>query len=119
MAVALAKLGGDQGALRYRATGTGGTGTVTQAQLVSDCEAGPLRQFLDGISVDADWQALITTNMGVTVVGIQELASSDDTDRILASFDTAGAGNRQLSVGMGGGNMQARIEIRFHHSLVR
>ena len=118
MAVTLTKTGATPYAIRYDVvSGTGGTATKTQAALVAELAAGPLKALLEAISTDAAWTAL-NNDLRFQVNAIGELSASDDTDKVVFSWSTSGPGNRVISVGAGGGNQAHRLDIRFFPSFL-
>lgn len=115
MAVVTTKIGATPNRIRYRSVGFG-TGTLTRAQLIADCAAGPLKKFFESITEDAVWTDL-QDDMRLSSFFVQELVPAADEFFIL-NF----TGNPQVvNPGMGGSdpNYRLRWEFQFNHSLVR
>ncbi len=115
MAVVTTKIGATPNRVRYRSVGFG-TGTLTRADLIDDCAAGPLKKFFERVVADAVWTDL-QDDMRLSSSFVQELVAAADEFFIL-NF----TGNPQVvNPGMGGsdGSYTVRWEFQFNHSLVR
>lgn len=97
-------------AIRYSVGGTDATaGVISQAAVVADCAAGPLKQFLVSLST-AQWNAL-ERNLAMTVT-VQPTVE----DNPLAAQFTGG----NLSVlPANAANSAGMITLRYHPSRVR
>ena len=112
----LSKLGASQHAVRYLLSGPTGTAERSQAEIVADAAPGPLKAFLENIDNDDDWNAL-NNDPKLTFIPFQQAIASDDSDAALFTW-TATAGNRRISIGVGGGSQSWRFDLRFFPSLV-
>jgi hypothetical protein len=106
---------------RYDYAGVGAfTATRTQAQIIADFVAAgvgnsPLKAFLEGITSDADWDAVEESSQVSIYVTIK--TQSPTFEPVVAQFV---APPRQLQVvGVAGETTSAIVEIRFNHTIDR
>lgn len=105
---ALTKLGSTPNSVRYQLDGNSGGVSKTQAQLLADLDAGPLKEILTRISTNAAWTAL-TNDLRFIVYGrtIQTVAADDWT----VVWSTGGG--RNLAFGFGQTGNAYVIDLRF------
>ena len=100
--------------LRYSLTTSGiSSEDLTQASLVADCAAGPLRTLLSGIASDTVWSRLAEQDYRISIFITPHSATNQNA---AADFLAPTPGNRVLRIAASG-VVFSRIELRFNHSM--
>lgn len=124
MAISHTLLGATPHAVRYSVIGdTNDNESITAAQLLADCVAGPLKDTINqaNLAGNAAWVALGQTNMAVSIVNGGQTTNTPSPATVPQGvFDTLGGTRNFRFVAAAGSNaVPGVLEIRFNHSYVR
>lgn len=116
MALSIASTNATAHRIRYGVGGTGGAATLNRAQadVVSDCAEGPLKQLLSSITTDAAWTAL-NNDPRITLIATPR-GQVADADLGVTFIISSG---RRLGFGTTAGvSGEYSVDVVFNHSLV-
>lgn len=122
--MALAKQVASQHMLRYTFVGTGSiTLTVTAAQMLLDCAAGPLKDLLNRVNTGVagvTWGNLLNSKaISLYVVSAGTSGGTASAAVPLVSFQAGTPNTLTAFLSAGGDTVNGTIEVRYNHSLVR
>lgn len=124
MALTVTKAAASQHSLKYTYAGAGSfTTTVSAAQMISDCAAGPLKDLLNRVNTgitSVTWANLLTSkaiSLYVVAQGTSGVSASAAVPLVV--FSIAPPNSLSVFISSGADTVNGMIEIRYHPSQVR